>query len=217
MRTEIDINTWNRKEIFYHFLNFGMPFCGVTVNIDITNLYNEAKREGESFFLYEMFLFLKAANNCEPMRMNIIDGHLYMNDKIGIAPTVGRTDGTVGFAYIPYSESREDFIKNANEIMEVVKGREGLCFDLQPKEVDCALFFSTEPWFTFSNMKNPFPLNPNDSNPRVTTGRFFEQDGRLMLPVEIDVHHSLMDAFHIATYIYELNRLLGNRATPPRM
>lgn len=210
MKTEINIENWNRKEIFNHFLKYGMPFCGVTVNIDITNLYNEAKRDGESFFLYQSYLFLKAANNYEPMRMNIVDGKLYLNDTIGIAPTIGREDGTIGFSYLPYFEKREEFVKYAKEIIEIIKSRQGLCLDLIPAECDCALFFSTEPWFTFTNMINPFPLTPNDSNPRITTGKFFEQNGRKMLPVEIDVHHSIMDGYHIAKYIDELNRLLGN-------
>ncbi len=94
--------------------------------------------------------------------------------------------------------------------IEIIKARQGLCLEMQPPEIDCALFFSTEPWFTFSHMKNPYPLHPNDSNPRVTTGRFIEQDGRKIIPVQIDVHHSIMDAYHIAKYIDELNRLLGN-------
>ena len=39
----IDIATWNRKEHFEHFSAFDDPFFGVTVNVDCTRAYREAK------------------------------------------------------------------------------------------------------------------------------------------------------------------------------
>ena len=40
----IDIATWNRKEHFEHFSAFDDPFFGVTVNVDCTRAYREAKK-----------------------------------------------------------------------------------------------------------------------------------------------------------------------------
>jgi chloramphenicol O-acetyltransferase len=45
----IDIATWNRKEHFEHFSAFDDPFFGVTVNVDCTRAYREAKNKGVSF------------------------------------------------------------------------------------------------------------------------------------------------------------------------
>ena len=47
----IDIATWNRKEHFEHFSAFDDPFFGVTVNVDCTRAYREAKNKGVSFSL----------------------------------------------------------------------------------------------------------------------------------------------------------------------
>ena len=41
----IDIATWNRKEHFEHFSAFDDPFFGVTVNVDCTRAYREAKNK----------------------------------------------------------------------------------------------------------------------------------------------------------------------------
>ena len=45
----IDIATWNRREHYEHFSAFDDPFFGVTVNVDCTRAYQEAKDKGVSF------------------------------------------------------------------------------------------------------------------------------------------------------------------------
>ena len=45
----IDIATWNRREHYEHFSAFDDPFFGVTVNVDCTCAYQEAKDKGVSF------------------------------------------------------------------------------------------------------------------------------------------------------------------------
>ena len=47
----IDIATWNRREHYEHFSAFDDPFFGVTVNVDCTRAYQEAKDKGVSFSL----------------------------------------------------------------------------------------------------------------------------------------------------------------------
>ena len=46
----IDIATWNRKEHFEHFSAFDDPFFGVTVNVDCTRAYREAKNKRRFLF-----------------------------------------------------------------------------------------------------------------------------------------------------------------------
>ena len=51
MKEKIDINTWIRKDHFEFFNTFEEPFFGVTVDVDCTATYQEAKEKGISFFL----------------------------------------------------------------------------------------------------------------------------------------------------------------------
>ena len=47
----IDIATWNRREHYEHFSAFlTIRFFGVTVQVDCTRAYQEAKTKGISFF-----------------------------------------------------------------------------------------------------------------------------------------------------------------------
>ena len=52
----IDIATWNRKEHFEHFSAFDDPFFGVTVHVDCTRSYQEAKDKGVSFFSFYYYI-----------------------------------------------------------------------------------------------------------------------------------------------------------------
>ena len=51
IETIIDIATWNRREHYEHFSAFDDPFFGVTVQVDCTRAYQEAKTKGISFSL----------------------------------------------------------------------------------------------------------------------------------------------------------------------
>lgn len=205
MKTEIDLTTWNRREHFFQFLNFGDPFCGITTHIDVTKLYQEAKYNGHSFYFYLLHAILDAANQYAPMRMRIEESKLYQYDIVNIEVTVGRNDGTIGFAHLPYFPVRETFICEALQITEKVKTASGLCISLFPANRESQLFFSAIPWFDFSHIKNPYPQTTSDSTPRIITGRPFLSNDRMLMAFQLETHHSVMDGFHIAEYIRMLS------------
>ena len=55
----IDLNTWDRKERFNHFFNNAKCTYSITVNIDITNLYNYTKTNKLRFIQLLHGLFQK--------------------------------------------------------------------------------------------------------------------------------------------------------------
>lgn len=209
MREKIDMERWPRREIYEHFSRYGDPFCGVTVEVDFTPVYREAKRDGASFYLYYLHLMMRAVDASEPMRLRIERDGVYRYDHVGMAPTVGREDGSIGFAYFPWIEDRKCFIEECRRITALVQSRRGLCFGEMPAESSSAVFFSAVPWLRFTDLKNPFSLRPDDSNPRLSTGRVCEQDGRMRMPVCLQVHHALMDGYHVAAFIGSLETLIS--------
>ena len=67
----IDIATWNRREHYEHFSAFDDPFFGVTVNVDCTRAYQEAKDKGVSFSLLVLHRIVTAAAAVEEFRYRI--------------------------------------------------------------------------------------------------------------------------------------------------
>ena len=66
----IDIATWNRREHYEHFSAFDDPFFGVTVNVDCTRAYQEAKDKGVSFSLLVLHRIVTAAAAVEEFRLS---------------------------------------------------------------------------------------------------------------------------------------------------
>ncbi|MFC8599839.1 CatA-like O-acetyltransferase [Isoptericola sp. NPDC057191] len=45
-----------------------------------------------------------------------------------------------------------------------------------------------------------------------TLGRYVERDGRVLLPLAVQVHHAVADGFHTARLVNELQELLADPA-----
>ena len=40
-------------------------------------------------------------------------------------------------------------------------------------------------------------------------GKYYEKDGRIMIPISVQAHHSFVDGVHIGQFVEELKRLLN--------
>ena len=65
MKRKIDIERWERKELFRFFRDFDEPYYGITTDLECTGAYAYAKSRHISFFLYYLYLVLKAVNRTE--------------------------------------------------------------------------------------------------------------------------------------------------------
>ena len=86
----IDIATWNRREHYEHFSAFDDPFFGVTVQVDCTRTYQEAKAKGMSFSLLVLHRITTAAAAVEEFRYRIEGDKVVCYDGLLPEATVGR-------------------------------------------------------------------------------------------------------------------------------
>lgn len=99
-KTKLNIESWNRKEHFRFFSAFDDPFFGITTNVDFTTIYLEAKHDSQSFFLYSLHHILTKANETDEFKLRIEgENSVVKYDTIHVSPTIGREDGTFGFAF----------------------------------------------------------------------------------------------------------------------
>ena len=85
----IDIATWNRREHYEHFSAFDDPFFGVTVQVDCTRAYQEAKTKGISFSLLVLHRITTAAAAVEEFRYRIEGDKVVCYDSLLPEATVG--------------------------------------------------------------------------------------------------------------------------------
>lgn len=126
MKTKIDLKSWNRKEHFEFFLNFDEPFFGLTTKLDCSIANDKAKKEGFSLYVYYLYQSIKAANRIPNFRYRIIDGEVSEFDTIHTSTIGLRKDNTFAFTFVPYSESFDEFVSNAQKEKEAVLHSTGL-------------------------------------------------------------------------------------------
>jgi chloramphenicol O-acetyltransferase type A len=208
-RKAIDIHTWNRKDHFSFFSQFEEPFFGVTVQVDCTNAYRQAKMQHRSFFLYYLYRALKAANAVENFRYRVVDDKVFLYDVIHASPTIDRPDGTFGFAYMDYNEDEHLFLEQARQVVEEVKASSGLVPAVSGENV---IHFSAVPWLDFTSLSHARSYSFPDSAPKISFGKMVEENGRKRMAVSIHVHHGLADGYHVGLFVERFQELLNTEA-----
>jgi len=207
MKTEIDIENWERKDHYNFFRKFTEPFWGITVNIDCTQAYLKSKEIGFSFYLYYLYQSLKAANEIKEFRYRIENDKLFCYDVIHATPTVDRDDGTFGFSVFEYKKKLDDFIISAKIETERVRKTKGL--NIEVDNCENVIHYSTIPWIQFTSLSHSRHFGFNDSIPKISFGKTFEENGKKKMPVSIHVNHALVDGIHIGKYLELFQKLLN--------
>lgn len=201
----LDIDKWNRKDHFQFFSGFDFPYFDVCCTVDCTGAYEEAKREGRSFFQLYLYYSLLAANEIESFRYRIRDGRVLVYDQVNASPTIHRPDGTFGFAYIDFSPDKEIFFRTASDEIGQTQKSTGLIPAVSGENV---IHFSTLPWLRFTSISHARHTGFKDSIPKISFGKVVEEQGRGLMPVSVSVHHGLMDGWHVSQYIARLEELM---------
>ncbi len=198
----IDMAAYKRKKHFEYFNSLAYPYVGVTANVDITELLKAVKKRNLPFFLTICYSVSQAANQIAEFRQRIANHQIVEYDYCRTSHTVALDDGTYCYCDLNSNCSFEDYISYARQEQELAKEKNSI--DEEKEESLDKIFISTLPWLTYTSLINPVPV-PADSNPRITWGKYFMQDGKTLLPVSVLCHHALVDGLHISKFYDLLN------------
>lgn len=143
---------------------------------------------------------MQAVNATEEFRYRIEGDDVACYDVIHATSTIGREDGTFGFSFIEYFDNRDLFIENGIRVVNHIKQLTGIALTEQTDNIN-VIHYSPMPWIKFTDLKHPSRLGGRFSIPKISTGKLFEEKGRLMLPMSITANHAVMDGLHIARFI----------------
>ena len=186
----IDMENWNRKEFYEHFINEVVCSYSVTVNLDITNL-RDAR-------LYPAMIWLltKTVNEMPEFRTSLTKAGLGIYDSMHPMYTVfNKENKNFSGIWSYYSEHYMEFLKNYDEDVCVYsKSKRYAPKDGTPEN---SFNISMVPWLEFTSCN----LNVYDDGkfllPIFTMGKYFERDGKRLLPLAIQVHHAVCDGYHV--------------------
>ncbi len=203
----LDMSTYKRKSHFEYFKSMAYPYVGTTVNVDITGFLEKVKKEGFPFFLSFCYCVQEAAGSVPELRQRISDDGIIEFARCRTSHTVALEDGTYCYCTLDGKMPFPDYIPYA--VKEQEKARAQSSIEEESEDVQDMIFISTVPWITFTSLVQPVPM-PADSNPRITWGRHFVQEGRTLMPVAVLCHHALVDGAHIGQFYKALEKSMEN-------
>ena len=203
----LDIENWNRKEHYNYFKQLNYPHFNICANLDITRFYEYTKEKENPFFISMVFAAMKATNSIKEFRFRIREDKVVEHEVVSPSFTI-MTEGEVfGFCSVKFTEEFNDFKISASS--EINKVKNNVSIEDEPGR-DNLLYVSSIPWVSFTSVTHPIQMNPVDSIPRITWGQYFEENGRIKLPLSVQAHHALVDGIHVGKYFKILQEILDN-------
>lgn len=200
----VDRSTWKRKEYFEHYFAHIPCTYSVTVKLDITSLKANDKK------LYPSLLYslTTLVNRHEEFRMATDEkGQVGIFSDMMPCYTVFHKDTeTFSNIWTKYSDDYAEFCGRYDEDLS----RYGNVEKMMAKPNPPANTFpvSMIPWTTFEGFNLNLQNGYDYLLPIFSFGKYYEENGKYLIPLSIQVHHTVCDGFHTCRFINELQELI---------
>lgn len=203
MYQKIDVSNWERKQHYEIYRQFANARYDITLELDVSNLVRYVKENQLSFTLTMIHTIAKCANKIDEFRMRIENDEPVIYDDLRLS-----------FTYLN---------KNTNLMKNVVVNNDADVFEFNPKakeviEKQEVYFtgplgngiyqFSAIPWISYTHVSHTFSGNKDYTVPVFDFGKFYEKNGRMLMPFSIEVHHAFIDGYHIGVLVEKLQKAL---------
>jgi len=202
----IDQDGWPRREQFELFKTFGSPYFSITTDVDIT-AYRETLPKGGRFTIGLVHALASAANIVPEFRQRIRGDDVIEFDIVHPSIIVLNDQDAFRFCVFPFAHDFAEFSKDAPKRIEQARAAPSM-FDFQDQ--DDFLFLTAIPWISFTGVMHAAPTQAPDSVPRIAWGKYRDICGRIMLPLNVQVHHALVDGVHAGRFYSKVEEILKN-------
>ncbi|MDD2217484.1 MAG: CatA-like O-acetyltransferase [Eubacteriales bacterium] len=199
----IDEKNWERAMHCMVFRNSVEPAFCVTFEVDITNFLSKIREQQFSFTIAMVYAVCKCANEIEAFRYRFLDGKVILFDKIDTAFTYLNQDTELfKVVNVPIQESIGEYIELATKIAKEQK--EYFTGPLGNDVFQC----SPMPWITYTHISHTNSGKKDNATPLFDWGKYYEKNGRVVIPLSVQAHHSFVDGIHIGKFADELQKYL---------
>lgn len=204
----IQQSTWDRKEIFEHFLQQNTTFS-ITHELDITLLQRYISTSPYRFYPAFIYLVTQVINTHNHFRMSITpEGELGYWSHLHPSYTIFDKSSTL-FSAI-HTEMQPTFAAFYYAFLQDHKqyANRGQLSPKQPTPPNC-FPISMLPWVSFTGFNLNIGNNASFLFPIITAGKFFERGNAIYLPLSLQVHHAVCDGYHAAYFINTLQEMMN--------
>lgn len=203
--TKIDRETWARKEYFEHYFTQVPCTYSAVFQMDITNL----RRRGEKLYPAMLHHISIVVNRHQEFRMACLStGEIGYYDVVHPCYTVFHKDTeTFSSLWTAYTPDYAAFCAAYQRDLSAYGDQPGLMS--RPDTPENTFPVSMLPWAGFEGFNLNLQKGYDYLPPIFTMGRFREENGKVLLPLAIQVHHAVCDGFHLCRLVNELQALLN--------
>ena len=202
----IDLNTWPRAIHYHFFKRMDYAHYLICSNVDVTNFLAKCHKKDISFYYAMIYAATVALNKVEAFKYRIRCEEVVLHKTIHPSFTAMQ-EGTDLFkmATVDMTSDLEEFVEKAKQktdeqkeyfVKQDVEGRDDL------------IYITCVPWVSFTNLSHTISFNKEDSVPRLAWGKYFQENGKTLLPFSIEANHSFVDGIHMGQYFTCLQEYL---------
>lgn len=201
---EIDEKDWKRALHCQIFRNSIEPAFCVTFELDITNFLKKIKEKELSFTMALIYAVSKCANDIEEFRYRFVDGKVVIFERIDTAFTyLNKETELFKVVNVEMKDTLEEYVIEATQT--AINQKE---YFTGPLGND-VFQFSPLPWISYTHISHTNSGKKDNATPLFDWGKYFEKDGKIMLPFSVQAHHSFVDGIHIGKLVDLLHNYLN--------
>lgn len=199
----IDETNWKRAMHCMIFRNSVEPMFCITFEVDITNFLNKIRTQNFSFTIAMVYAVCNCANEIEAFRYRFLDGNVVLFDRIDTAFTyLGTDDDLFKVVNVPMQDSMEKYVATA---AKAAKEQEDYFTGPLGNDIfQC----SPMPWITYTHISHTNSGKKDNATPLFDWGKYYEKDGRIVIPLSVQAHHSFVDGIHIGAFADKLQKYM---------
>ena len=207
----IDLEKWERTEHFNYYRNKLKCTYNLTVQLDVTNLIKEVKKNHLKFYPCMIYCISRIVNETKEFKMAVDEkGRPGYYDIIHPNYTIFHEDDkTFSDVWSEYTPDFNQFYKNITLDIEYYKNKKGV----KVKKNQPANFFciSCVPWLNYTNFSTSLVgIDQITLFPIITFGKFTESDGQFKMPFTVNIAHATADGYHTAKLINDIQEYVNN-------
>ncbi len=208
----VDMETWPRAQQYGFFMRYMRIVHSTTVNMDIGHLKEELKKRNLKLTPAMMYLVTRVANAHQEFRYALDEqGRLGYFDRFDPwFPLFHPETENLSLVWAEYSD---DFMTFYNDYIRVAEAYQSsaelLPMGPPPPNTFCVTMMK---WISFTSVNfNVYQMGSqscgNFHTLSCTFGKYFTQEGKLLMPMALEMHHAVCDGFHSARMFQEVQAL----------
>lgn len=209
MKHIIDIEKWERRDNYRLFENAVSSTYSLTSEVECGKAYAAAKASAKSFFVYYLYAVLRAANEVKEFRTRTDKANnVVYYDTVDILTPIAVPGRTFYTIRVKYYEDFDMFYSEARKLITSIP------FDGNPYEADNkvnakgdydVILLSATPKLYFTSTSSSSKIN----FPLMNIGKAVMREGRLVMPLSMNIDHKFIDGAHIQQFIEKVEKYLN--------